>query len=83
MWPTSAQGKRAFRKNNFGFSPCSKRRVMEILRSSREFCFVEDPTPFCGNGIQILNDFYDLLSPWASPPLAGIYWDSSRNSGSD
>lgn len=46
MYPASVSGQLP---NNKVFSPCSKRRILEVLRSKSQFCFSEPRSEICGN----------------------------------
>lgn len=46
MYPASVSGQLP---NNKVFSPCSRRRILEVLKSKSEFCFTEPRTEICGN----------------------------------
>lgn len=46
MYPASVSGQL---RNNKVFSPCSRRRILEVLKSKSQFCFTEPRNEICGN----------------------------------
>ncbi|KAK7487925.1 hypothetical protein BaRGS_00020826 [Batillaria attramentaria] len=48
MWPVLGHG---YEGNNFFFSPCSKRWILNVLKSKSQTCFTDKTEAVCGNGL--------------------------------